>query len=547
MKKLSMLVVIVVVLTLIIAGCSPNASTPPIQSKAPESVLRAITEALNNKDAEAATALVAEDVTQTLIPAPSGTGIYQGKEAIHTRFKEVVAGNPTHKLTSCQTSGDKVTCAATYSDDSTKPLGFDLEFNVEAVVQNGLLKTVTWKMTDQSLTKMQAALAKAQPQALALTFAKDKCTFSGPQRVPAGEITITIKAENGAYYGLFIATFDKGKTLDDLNGLPVVPQPDWVHEVDKDEFSTDHLMVTTLKQGPIYLICFNLTGEWKPIGKFGPIEVDQASASSVPNNAPESVLRAITEALNKKDVEAATALLADDVTQTLIPAPSGTGIYQGKEALHARFKEVVAGNPVHKLTGCQTSGDKVTCMATYSDDSTKPLGFDLEFKVDAVVQAGLLKSVTWAMTDASLAKMQAVMTAPTPALTKPAAPLEPEVLASKAGDVIGVWSMRLIQGAGMAHFEFKPDGTYSIVGVSGEAAGVPIDSGKYEIKDNQLKLLDADCTTVKGDVIPCVPIYQVYVTRQGGKPVVLRFVAVDDQGFDRKQTLDKRKLTWVEQ
>ncbi len=271
------------------------------------------------------------------------------------------------------------------------------------------------------------------------------------------------------------------------------------------------------------------------------------TAPTAQAKSPETVLRAITDALNKKDAEAATAFLADDVTQTLIPAPSGTGIYNGKDAMHARFKEVVAGNPTHKLTSCQTSGDKVTCAATYSDDSTKPLGFDLEFNVEAVVQNGLLKTVTWKMTDASLAKMLAAMTAPTPAPTKLAAPLEPEVLASKAGDVIGVWSIRLIQGAGVGHFEFKPDGTYSIVGVSGDAAGVPIDSGKYEIKDNQLKLLDANCMTVKGDVIPCVPIYQVYVTRQGGKPVVLRFVAIDDKGADRKQTLDNRKLTLVEQ
>ena len=64
---------------------------------------------------------------------------------------------------------------------------------------------------------------------------------------------------------------------------------------------------------------------------------------------PESVLRAITEALNKKDVEVATALLADDVAQTLLPAPSGTGIYKGKEAMRARFKEVVAGNPTPQI------------------------------------------------------------------------------------------------------------------------------------------------------------------------------------------------------
>ena len=278
-EQLNQLVVIVIVVSFLIAGCgssmTPASPTqpPPAQGKGPETVLKAITDALNKKDVETATALLADDVTQTLIPAPSGTGIYKGKEAMRARFKEVVAGNPTHKLTRCQTSGDKVTCAATYSDDSTQPLGFDLEFTVDAIVQNGLLKTVTWAMTDASLAKMQAAMANVQPQAITLTFAKDKCTFGGPMRVPVGEITVNIKAEGDAYYGLFIATFDKGKTLNDLEGLPVVPQPDWVHEVDKVEFSTDRTMVTTVRQGPIYLICFNLAGDWTPIGRFGPIEV----------------------------------------------------------------------------------------------------------------------------------------------------------------------------------------------------------------------------------------------------------------------------------
>ena len=59
MNKLSKLVVFVVVLTWIGTGCSSHVSTPPIQSKLPE----------------AAAALVADDVTQILIPAPSGTDI----------------------------------------------------------------------------------------------------------------------------------------------------------------------------------------------------------------------------------------------------------------------------------------------------------------------------------------------------------------------------------------------------------------------------------------------------------------------------------------
>ncbi len=148
--------------------------------------------------------------------------------------------------------------------------------------------------------------------------------------------------------------------------------------------------------------------------------------------------------------------------------------------------------------------------------------------------------------DMERATMKAAMATPTPVPAKAVAPLGPEVLASKSEDLIGVWLVNLIQGSGKGHFEFKRDGTYSVIGVSGAAEGAPIDSGKYKIEGGQLKL-DTNCITVKGDVIPCIAVYEVYVTRQGGKPVVLRFVAVNDQGADRKQTLNNRKVTWVEQ
>jgi hypothetical protein len=304
------------VMLLVLAACSLSTAAPlsknsepsvnstryvsssiETSAKSPEVVLRAIIDALNNKDAEKASAFLADDVTQALIPAPSGTGVYQGKDAMHARFTEVVAANPVHKLVSCQSSGDRVTCSATYSDDTTRPLGFDLGMTVDAWVQNGLLKVAIWKMTPETLAKVQAAMAAAQAK------------------------------------------------------------------------------------------------------------------------SPEAVLRAIIDALNNKDVDKATGFLADDVTQTLIPAPSGTGLYQGKEAMSARFSEVVAANPVHKLLSCQTSGDRVSCSATYSDDTTRPLGFDLGMTVDATVQNGLLKEVTWKMTPETLAKVQAAMAAAQPKTT----------------------------------------------------------------------------------------------------------------------------------
>lgn len=243
------------------------------------------------------------------------------------------------------------------------------------------------------------------------------------------------------------------------------------------------------------------------------------AAPRVQEKNPETVLRAITDALNKKDVEAATALLADDVTQTLIPAPSGTGVYQGKDAMHARFKEVVAANPTHKIISCQTSGDKVTCAATYTDDSIEPLGFDLEFNVEAVVQNGLLKTVTWKMTDQSLAKMQAAM-ASTPA---PTATLQPEVLASSVNDITGVWKTSC--GGEPILVEFKMGGT-SVITLVSTYAGIssvafPYD---YSFDAGQIKWTGYCTGTPTPDTVKqCTAVYKTYVMKQGDQVATIRF------------------------
>jgi hypothetical protein len=254
---------------------------------------------------------------------------------------------------------------------------------------------------------------------------------------------------------------------------------------------------------------------------------------------PETVLRAITDALNNKDVEAGTALLADDVTQTLIPVPSGTGIYQGKEAMRARFKEVVAGNPTHKLTSCQTSGDKVTCAATYSDDSTKPLGFDLEFNVEAIVQNGLLKTVTWKMTDQSLAKMQAAM-AP-----KPTPTFEPPVLASSVNDIIGVWHFGC--NVNDVHVEYKMDGTsvFTLALPSSPNISPVAFQNKYTFDSGTIKWT-GPCTG-SDPTKSCTAVYKIYVIKQAGKIAKIKYelISDDDKGGSRS-CIPGRTATRVE-
>ena len=134
--------------------------------------------------------------------------------------------------------------------------------------------------------------------------------------------------------------------------------------------------------------------------------------------------------------------------------------------------------------------------------------------------------------------------AATPTLTPTPAALV-EILASGPVDVTGVWLVPLIGGVGQAHLEFGQD-SYTIKGISGDAKGVTIASGTYELAGGQLRWGEGDCITTRGEVVRCVGVYQAYVVRRGGKSVQLRLKTVEDNAWDRSQTFNNVMLTRAE-
>jgi hypothetical protein len=182
--------------------------------------------------------------------------------------------------------------------------------------------------------------------------------------------------------------------------------------------------------------------------------------------------------------------------------------------------------------------------------------------VSAVLLAALMLSACGASPQAALPPTD--MPAPTPTNAPPAATptptptsvpptptptaaLGPEVLASQPQDVIGVWKFIMPEGQGEAHLEFKQDGTYSLIGVSGQVKGATVDSGKYWFEGEQLKLDPGGCFNLQGkEITACVGVYQVYVARQGDKPAQLRLAVVEDPASDRKAAFNRKKLPRVE-
>ena len=148
------------------------------QETDPESVIRAIIEAINDKNVDDALALVADDAVITIVPPPPGiTGVFTGKEEIRERYEMYVAHNEYTELSNFEVRGDKATWSAKVSADEFRALGLaSLDFNAEGIVQGGLLKSYTFTMTDCALAMLEGAIALEQNKAIARRYIEELWT-----------------------------------------------------------------------------------------------------------------------------------------------------------------------------------------------------------------------------------------------------------------------------------------------------------------------------------------------------------------------------------
>jgi hypothetical protein len=121
---------------------------------------------------------------------------------------------------------------------------------------------------------------------MTVSFGDGKCTYAGPKQVPLGQITVNLNDDGRGHttYGVWIATLDPGKTLDDVKAEPTGDAPPWVHEVDAvgpapAGVSITHItdlaapLITEVKQGDaIYVLCFTRQ-PLTPAGNWGSITV----------------------------------------------------------------------------------------------------------------------------------------------------------------------------------------------------------------------------------------------------------------------------------
>jgi hypothetical protein len=161
------------IVSLVIAlGAMASRSSVAAEGQDPESIIRAIHQAMEGKDVEAALALMTDEIVVKIVPPPPGTsGVWSGKEEVRGWLEGTIAQNFASELSNFQVEGNRATWTAMVSLDDWRALGIEaLEHHSEGVFENGKLKYFTTTMTQGALDRLMAALSA--PQTLPKTGAE---------------------------------------------------------------------------------------------------------------------------------------------------------------------------------------------------------------------------------------------------------------------------------------------------------------------------------------------------------------------------------------
>ena len=128
-------------------------------------VVAAIEKAMNAGDVDAAMPLLTDDVvfTSRMLGQES---VYTGAAEVRVLFEELVAGDFQIQIEILQVEGDTVTTKTLTWGAGMPPGVAPLEARETYVFQDGKIKSITWAATEESNTKLQAAIAAMAPESL---------------------------------------------------------------------------------------------------------------------------------------------------------------------------------------------------------------------------------------------------------------------------------------------------------------------------------------------------------------------------------------------
>ena len=129
------------------------------EQPSPEQIVRRYYQVLNDKQPEAAAALLDEQVTRIGIMQPGDAPkVTQGKAALLARIRLMVEDNVAVDVRDFVVTGDQVTCTVQISTDTTRQEGVaPLEETAEFRLQNGKIIAYQVTLTLASVAKLRAA------------------------------------------------------------------------------------------------------------------------------------------------------------------------------------------------------------------------------------------------------------------------------------------------------------------------------------------------------------------------------------------------------
>ena len=169
MKQTRMKLCFILILVVFVSSCSPKA-IPPAESSIPEqeTIVQALAESLNMGDANAAMALISEDIVFTMNYYDE---TLKGPDQVKTLFDELVAGNFGISIKVKSINDNTVTTETLTWGEGMPPMVQPMVAEEIYVVEDGKIRSITWSPNEESAAKMTAAITAMQAESIVLELA----------------------------------------------------------------------------------------------------------------------------------------------------------------------------------------------------------------------------------------------------------------------------------------------------------------------------------------------------------------------------------------
>jgi ketosteroid isomerase-like protein len=273
---------------------------------------------------------------------------------------------------------------------------------------------------EEVLAEMAAALNAGDVNAAMACFADDAVVKLVPALPPGSPDTYSGAEAIGAWFESLVAgNFEIDVEVLDVDGDTVTTRTSTWMDATR-EMGVAPLVATetyTIRDGKIRGFTWAISEE----------SMASVQAAMAPPS-PQEVLAEMAAALNRGDVDAAVAFFTEDAVVKLVPAlpPGSPDTYSGAEEIRGWFEELVAGNFEIDVEVLDVEGDTVTTRTSTWMDATREMGVaPLVATETYTIRDGKIRGFTWAISDESMAKVQAALATPTPSPPPPTATPEP--------------------------------------------------------------------------------------------------------------------------